>query len=171
MERAIPPTTHDRTDSQHFSRPFEESDVAWLKSRLHVRDARSATGADDFSYRDILRIPNDKLVLLYNQYPESYRIIGLECTLLKGLTLLVERRLRLWAEEEGVVPPSQNGFRPGYNTHNNAFIFREAVERCRADGKTLYVAIVDLTNAFPSTHQPTLWTKLYTMGASGPIVD
>jgi hypothetical protein len=45
--------------------------------------------------------------------PESYQVVGLESCLLKGLTWLIDRRIRAWAESEHLLPPSQNGFRPG----------------------------------------------------------
>ena len=51
------------------------------------------------------------------------------------------------------------------------FILRTAVDHSRAVNKVLYVAFVDLTNAFPSTDQPTLWTKISQLGAAGPLVD
>ncbi|TFY52607.1 hypothetical protein EVJ58_g9917 [Rhodofomes roseus] len=47
----------------------------------------------------------------------------------------------------------------------------EAIEKARARGKQLYVAFVDLSNAFPSVDQATLWTKLYTAGFRGPLFD
>ncbi|EIN14586.1 hypothetical protein PUNSTDRAFT_56960, partial [Punctularia strigosozonata HHB-11173 SS5] len=163
----MPERTQDRTLGQHFSRLFETGDVEWLKKRLHDKGARGAAGVDDASYGDLMAIPNAQLLYLYN----DYRIIGLECCLLKGLTLLIERRIRTWAAELNIIPRSQNGFRPGYRTNNNAFIFRSMVEACRAKGQTLYVAVMDLTNAFPRTDHDTLWSKLYRMGASGPLID
>ncbi|KAE9385778.1 hypothetical protein BT96DRAFT_1088684 [Gymnopus androsaceus JB14] len=41
----------------------------------------------------------------------------------------------------------------------------------RAMGKTLYVATVDITNAFPSTDRATLWLKLKMLGMSGKLFD
>lgn len=145
-----------------------------------------------------MTIPNKKLALLYNTSmfatrtpgrwlttllaailkrgknaldPESYRTIGLECVLLKMLTLLIDKRVRAWAEARKLLPPTQNGFRPGFRTNNNAFILRCAAERAAADGKPLFVASVDLTNAFPSVDRPLLWLKLKSMGMSGPVFD
>lgn len=44
---------------------------------------------------------------------ESYRLIGLECCLVKLLTLLIDWRIREWAASVNFVPDSQNGFREG----------------------------------------------------------
>ena len=70
-----------------------------------------------------------------------------------------------------ILPNAQNGFREGYRTNNCSYILRAAIERCRARGDTLYVAFIDLKNAFPSTNLPTLWRKLFEWGARGPIMD
>ena len=38
-------------------------------------------------------------------------------------------------------------------------------------GRTLYVTFIDLKNAFPSTNLPTLWSRLFSAGVSGPLFD
>jgi hypothetical protein len=95
---------------------------------------------------------------------DSYRIIALECCLLKVLTLLIHKRITDWANARGLIPDYQNGFREGYRTNNNPFILRCVKEWARARGLAIFVAAVDATNAFPSTDQPTLWLKLLRMG-------
>ncbi|KAF8174436.1 hypothetical protein K438DRAFT_1450032, partial [Mycena galopus ATCC 62051] len=96
--------------------------------------------------------------------PDSYRIIALESCFLKLLTLLIHKRTTDWANSRGLIPNYQNGFREGYRTNNNPFILR-------SDGRTLFVAAVDATNAFLSTDQPTLWLKLVKMGMGGALFD
>ncbi|KAI0323197.1 hypothetical protein GY45DRAFT_1265015, partial [Cubamyces sp. BRFM 1775] len=103
--------------------------------------------------------------------PTGYRNIGLESCLLKTLTLLIDRRLREWADETDRLPPLQNGFRAGHRTENNVFTLRIAIEQARATERTLWVAYVDVSNAFPNVDQATLWTKLLRWGASGPLID
>ena len=145
-----------------------------------------------------LRIPNDELRGLFNSCieegaapeswllatlaaapkkgkgggdPAGYRNIGLESCLLKTLTFLIERRLREWARDVGAIPEEQNGFRAGFRTENNLFALRVATEQAAADGRTLWVAYVDIANAFPSVDHAALWAKLHDMGARGPILD
>jgi hypothetical protein len=89
--------------------------------------------------------------------PASYRLIGLESCLLKFLTLLIDNRIREWCEDMLILPPSQNGFREDYRTNNNSQTLRCAIERAEAEGKTLFVAFVDLQNAFLSTDISVLW--------------
>lgn len=165
-----------------------------LKDHLRKHSVDSSTGEDETSYADLLEIPIDDLSALYNECtargdapsiwfmtaligilkrlkphddPDSYRLIALESCFLKGLTILIHWRIFDWAEARGLIPPYQNGFRPGYRTNNNPFILRCLKEWARANGFTLYVACVDFTNAFPSTDQPTLWLKLFRMGMGG----
>ena len=66
---------------------------------------------------------------------------------------------------------SQNGFRQGFRTNNNAFVLRCAIDRARASGLSLYGVFADLSNAFPFTEQSTLWLKLRQMEAGGKIFD
>jgi hypothetical protein len=148
----------------------------------------SASGEDSVVYAEILEIPNDDLVLLCNESitrkdgpsiwfrtviigllkrgkiktnPDSYRIVGLESCMLKFLMLLILKRFTDWANLNGLIPEYQNGFREGRRTLNNPFILRCIKEWAGATKLTVYVVLVDATNAFPSTDHPTLWLKLH----------
>ena len=197
LAATMPSTTPDPTPEQYFSRPFTAEEVSAVKT--HLQDAVStARGNDGLSYADIMRMPNDRLCDLFNECvrtcdapeiwltsilaaapkkgkggsdPAGYRNIGLESCLLKTLTFLIERRLRDWAQKNDLIPPHQNGFRAAHRTENNVFTLRVAIDKARADGRTLWVAYVDLANAFPSVDHAVLWTKLADRGASGPLID
>ncbi|KAF5386614.1 hypothetical protein D9615_001545 [Tricholomella constricta] len=196
--RIIPATTIDRTPEAFFSSPLSLAELQWAKKKLQRDNLHSACGADNVSYATIARIPNTNLLSLLQlcidlrrapgpwlytvlvgvlkrrrnpMNPNDYRLIGLESCMLKLLTLLIDKRLRDWAEAYHILPDTQNGFRPHYRTNNNSFILRCAIERARATGKTIYIAFIDLENAFPSTDIPLLWTKLYRKGVAGPIFD
>jgi hypothetical protein len=158
----------------------------------------SASGNDRVSYDEIDNIPNEDLLVLFQQCidsgdapgawlttiiigilkigkpannPESYHLVGLESCLLKMVTLLIAKRIHNWVQENDLLPPSQNGFREGYRTNNNAFILRCAIDKAHAINKTLFVAFVDFSNAFPWTDHATLWLKLYHSGVGGPLFD
>ncbi len=88
--------------------------------------------------------------------PNSYRTVGLESCILKFVTLLMMRRFVAWADSRKLIPPSQNGFRKGFRTNNNASILRRAIEKVKSIGKTLWIASIDITNAFPSVDCSTL---------------
>lgn len=198
MDKQIPNMTRDPSKGRHFSRPVTVQEVERLKAKLKEKSPRSAKGIDELSYHTLITIPSEKLVELFNSCirkrdvptawlytiliailkarrpkdtPSSYRIIALESCFLKMLTLLIEGRLREWCEENNFLPSTQNGFRPGYRTNNNIHILRTAIDVTRRKKGKLYVAFVDLTNAFPSVDRATLWTKLRSYGISGPIFD
>ncbi|KAF5339991.1 hypothetical protein D9611_012378 [Ephemerocybe angulata] len=193
----IPNQTEDGTALQFFSSEFvmEEVEVVKLKLRGQLK---SATGKDGISYADIFAMDNTALLRLCNTClhrgeapstwieteligickkgkpkddPNSYRMIGLESCLLKFMTMLINECLVRWATHYGLIPDSQNGFREEYRTNNNTFILQCAIDKAKANQKSLYVAFVDMTNAFPSTDQPTLWLKLRQMGAGGKAFD
>ncbi|OSD00182.1 hypothetical protein PYCCODRAFT_1344326, partial [Trametes coccinea BRFM310] len=160
--------TQDRSALQSLTRPFTAQEIGDVKARIDASNSGGARGPDNVSYKDVLAIPNDDLRA---SDPEGYRNIGLESCLLKTLTLLVDRRLREWATDANLVPALQNGFQEGLRTDNNVFALRAAIEQSRSVNRTLWVASVDLANAFPSVDQNTLWAKLRDLGAGGPLYD
>lgn len=116
----IPPCTIDITPNRYFSRPFVDEDVDWAKCRVRKHSLNSAKGVDGISYDRILNFPTPDLTSLFNMCvekcdvpqiwlttllvgilkpgrsplaPDNYRLIALECCLLKFMTLLVDRRL------------------------------------------------------------------------------
>ncbi len=156
---------------------FSVNEIKEAKTEIHKHSPRSSKGLDDVGYRDIEKMDDELLTSLINDSiaagecpdmwthtiliaiskrgnldpldPKSYRAIGLECCLVKFVTLLIRRCLVAWAEQSSIIPPSQNEFRKNYRTNNNAFILRTAIEKTRAMGKSLYVASVDISNTFP----------------------
>ena len=193
----IPERSEDNTEKKYFSRKFSVDEVEAAKIHLKGR-LSSARGLDLITYRDLIEADTEKLCNFLNKCldeldapsswlntviiaiikrgkdktdPISYRAIGLESCALKMMTLLIHERLSAWSEEYNLLPPSQNGFRRGYRTNDKAFIPRCAIDRARAENKTLYVCFADVSNAFPSTEQATLWLKLREMGAGGPLFD
>lgn len=198
LSSSMPVNTMDTTRLRSFSRPVSLEDIRNAKDHIRRRGASAAIGIDLVNQREILAIPDEDLVSLFNHcldaneipriwltsllaaipkkdrdlfMPDSYRAIGLQSCMLKFLTLLIDRRLVEWMEDVDVLPDSQNGFRAHNRTHNNAFILRSAIETAHAQGKVLYVAFVDLENAFPSTDLATLWLKLQELGVGGPMFD
>ncbi|KAJ4487021.1 hypothetical protein C8J55DRAFT_379704, partial [Lentinula edodes] len=101
----------------------------------------------------------------------NYRVIALESCVLKFASLLVHHKLCLALQQSDTVPPSQNGFREGFRTNNNAFILRTIIDKARSRNETIYAAFVDISNAFPSTNQSSLWNKLSDAGLTGKYFD
>ena len=167
---SIPAVTADNTDSHYFSRSFSLCDIEWAMRHIKKHTPNSACGEDDVSYNEVLHIPNEDLLILFQECvnlkdtpdawlttliigfqkkgkpadnPESYRLIALESCLLKVLTLLIAKRIRDWMEEQKLLPATQNGFREGYRTNNNAYILRCTIDKAHSMSKTLFVGFVD----------------------------
>ncbi|KAJ7101520.1 hypothetical protein B0H15DRAFT_762452, partial [Mycena belliarum] len=73
-------------------------------------------------------------------------------------------------EDLGVVPVTQNGFQEHLRTNDNVFVLSCLIDKAHNSNKPLYVAYLDLKNAFPATDRSTLWVKLAAMGISGPMI-
>ena len=195
---AMPAQTQDQTQGAYFSCPFTVEDVEAVKQHIRNTARSSCPGLDNIAYDTVLAVPSDRLRDLFQQCitdhsipqtwltaavaavkkprknasdPESYRTIGLESCLLKTLTLLIDRRLRDWAEHTGLIPDAQSGFRRHHRAINSVFILRTLIDKARKMHRPLYVVYLDLSNAYPSVDQPSLWTKLAGMGAQGPLID
>lgn len=197
---AMPDETVDGTPEKFFSGPWNIEEINALMIHLRFKPVDSATGfgGRDMSYSFILQIPVEHVKELYDECillrstpriwlttilvgvlqrsksrlePTNYRIIALECCLLKGLTWLIESRFRAWANARNIIPKNQNGFQPGRRTNISAFILRTLSDWASSSRRKLYVAFVDLQNAFPSVNHALLWRRLDELGASGPMVD
>jgi hypothetical protein len=91
--------------------------------------------------------------------------------MLKMLTLVIDQRLREGTEDIGAIPKSQNGFQAKLRTNDSAFVLLCLIDKAQELKKPLYVAYLDLKNAFPGTDRPTLWVKLAKLGVSGPMIE
>jgi hypothetical protein len=195
----MPRHTVDTTPEQFFSAPITEAEIGAAKEHFHDHGATSSSpGLDKIGFAEIEEVDNDQLCLLLNEClhnleapstwltaalvaiikkgkdkndPNEYRTIGLESVLLKLMTLIIHKRITAWCLARDLIPASQNRFREGFRTNDNVFVLRCAIERARALGLSLYVIFADITNAFPSTEQATLWLKIRNMGAGGHVFD
>lgn len=91
--------------------------------------------------------------------------------MLKMLTLIIDRRIREGAEDICAIPKTQNGFQDSLRTNDNVFVLLCLIDKAQSLEKPLYVAYLDLKNAFPGANRSTLWVKLATMGISGPMIE
>ncbi|KAJ7200943.1 hypothetical protein B0H12DRAFT_1036549, partial [Mycena haematopus] len=178
----MPRVNDDVSPRKSFSRRLTLADIEWGKRHI-MTHLSTASGIDDFSYGDIMEIPNENLRALLQAiidkkiFPSkwlaalSYRLVVLECCLLKFLTLLIDRRVKEYASEAKLIPETQNGFMATYRTNNNPFLLRVMSDRAAAEGKVMYVAVVDLKNAFPAVNRNVLFLTLNSMGVAGDMID
>lgn len=116
---AIPDATVDVSPNADFSRPFVVDELEWAKRHIRTHSLNTAKGIDRVAHERLLDLDTKDLVELANLcvstrsaprvwlcsllvgilkkgrsslVAESYRLIALECCLLKLMTLLIDRR-------------------------------------------------------------------------------
>jgi hypothetical protein len=125
----MPRINEDWPPRKSFSRKLTLEDIEWGKRHI-MNHMLTASGIDDFSYGDIIGIPNEKLLALLqavidkkifpskwlaalvagilkarkDQLNRSYHLVVLECCLPKFLTLLIDRRIKEYANEAKLIP-------------------------------------------------------------------
>ncbi|KAJ7156264.1 hypothetical protein C8R46DRAFT_828836, partial [Mycena filopes] len=177
MAKSLTQDPVDTSPRQSCTREITMEDVEWMKRHIKEHGLDTSVGVDDFSYEDCLAIPNDKLLEFFRHCnkdatdPSSYRLIALECCMLKMLTLIIDRRIREAAEDLGLIPVTQNGFQEHLRTNDNVFVLICLIDKAYEMNVMLYVAYLDLKNTFPGTDRSTLWVKLALMGISGPMIE
>lgn len=187
------PTAAQHEAAQNvLATPFSEDELAHATSLLND----SCPGEDRLSLEEIRTIPPQDILELFAEInisgavPESWkrvivvpipkpradpsiasnlRGISLQPTLKKIYSIMVNQRIMNWAEASGILPKSQNGFRPGRMTGNNAYVIRIMHETAVAQNKRLYLVSLDLAKAYDSVNRDKLFTLLRAWGLRGPI--
>ncbi|KAJ7181567.1 hypothetical protein C8R43DRAFT_835792, partial [Mycena crocata] len=166
MNRELKDPPPDTSPLRSYTRDITLEEIEAMKRHIKAHGLDTSMGVDGFSYKDCLAIPNEDLLKFF-----LYRLIALECCMLKMLTLIIDQRIREGAESLGVIPVTQNGFQDHLRTNDNVFVLLCLIDKADSEGKPLYVAYLDLKNAFPGTDRSTLWVKLAVMGISGPMIE
>ncbi|KAJ3871986.1 hypothetical protein F5051DRAFT_340050 [Lentinula edodes] len=146
-----PPATHPA-----FNEPLSIDDIASVKSYLKRTTHSNSTGVDAATYDLLIEIDNNYLLPLFQRAIEHLDMPSSWSCVLKFASLLVHHKLCKALEQSLTIPHSQNGFREGFCTNNNAFILCTIIEKAHSRGETIYAAFVDISNAFPSTNQSSL---------------
>ena len=97
--------------------------------------------------------------------PKQYRPIVVTSKILRVFHALISRRLRAVR-----LPDEQRGFRPVDGTFENAYLLRNLLSNSKQERRALYVAFVDLSNAFGAISQDTIFKAAVRMGVPGPII-
>ncbi|KAJ7448992.1 hypothetical protein FB451DRAFT_1532138 [Mycena latifolia] len=165
MARELTKDPIDTTPRQSCTREITLEDVEWMKRHIKEHGLDTSAGVDDFTYEDCLAIPNEKLLEFFLYClkkrhmprlwlialligilkkdkdatdPSSYRLIALECCMLKMLTLIIDRRIREAAEDLGVISITQNGFQEHLRTNDNVFVLTCLIDKAYDLNKPLH---------------------------------
>ena len=103
--------------------------------------------------------------------PENYRGISIINVFSKIFTGVLNKRLQTWASDDFFISEEQAGFREGYATVDNVFIFHFLIINCldRKERK-IYVVFIDYKKVFDSINRNAQWKILEQNDIDGKIL-
>ena len=102
----------------------------------------------------------------------NYRGITLTSIFSKIFSIMLDNRLRKWAESNDIIHDCQYGFRQKRSTVDLVFIVLSSIVNkvIKQERRKLYCSFVDFQKAFDLVYRNGIWQKLLTYGASTKIV-
>ena len=102
----------------------------------------------------------------------NYRGITLTSVFSKIFSLILDSRLRKWAEDNEKLSDNQFGFRSKRSTVDCIFVLTSIINKVLfCDKKKLYCAFVDFRKAFDLVYRNGIWVKLINQGVSSKMVN
>ena len=92
----------------------------------------------------------------------NYRGITVVSVIAKLFAMILDHRIAVWAEDEGIKAKGQAGFRKDFRTTDNIFVLKSLIDKQKqtrqgkASGK-LYCCFVDFKKAFDTVPRGLLW--------------
>ena len=154
--------------------PFLQSEI---KSRLNKAE-NSSPGDDRITYRHWRSIDPECLILqlVFNiclkkrKIPAAWKVsrtilipkegdkmdiknwrpIALCRTIYKLYTSCLTQRLRIWAQHSGIISKEQKGFMPHDGVIEHNYAIQNYLDHARNNKETVFIALLDLSNAFGS---------------------
>ena len=169
-----------------------------ISKKLHQM-ANSSPGKDRLEYRHIKSIdPSCKLltlifarcfeeqdvplarktattILIHKKGPSNdignLRPIALMACTYKLLMSVLARRLSTWAIDNDIMSCEQKSARPSEGCYEHTFLLKSLVGDARRNQKDVYLAWLDLRNAFGSIPHQAIFTTLNHIGIPPPLVN
>ena len=101
----------------------------------------------------------------------SYRGITVGSVIAKLFAMILDHRIAVWAEDEGIKAKGQAGFRKHFRTTDNIFMLNSLIDKQKQTHGKLFCCFVDIKKAFDMVPVGLLWQVLETVGIRGPILD
>jgi hypothetical protein len=92
--------------------------------------------------------------------PSNYRGLSITSCIGKLFCMLINNRLMNKVEAEGIISPSQIGFRKGKRTSDHVFVLKCIIEEAKARRQPVFSCFVDLKKAFDTVWRGGLFYKL-----------
>ena len=101
----------------------------------------------------------------------NYRGITLTSIFSKLFSIILDTRLRKWAESNDILNDFQFGFRNGKSAIDCIFILQSIINKTiKCDKRKLYCAFIDFRKAFDLVYRNGIWVKLINCGVSSKII-
>jgi len=101
--------------------------------------------------------------------PENYGGISLSSCLGKVFTKILNNRLTLFLDKNGIIPEYQIGFRKSYRTADHIFMMRTLIGIAKSKGQKIFACFIDLKKAFDTVWRDGLIYKLINSGINSKI--
>ena len=101
----------------------------------------------------------------------NYRGITVGSVIAKLFAMILDHRIAVWAEDEGIKAKGQAGFRKDFRTTDNIFVLKSLIDKQKQTHGKLYWCFVDFKKAFDTVPRGLLWQVLETVSIRGPILD
>ena len=94
----------------------------------------------------------------------DYQGITLLSCVGKLFTSILNQRLTEFCDQNVIIKEIQAGFRKGYSTLDNIYVFKKIIDLFRFKKNKLFCCFVDYKKAFDSIWREALWYKLTKVG-------
>ena len=132
-------------------------------------DAIFNTGVTPTIWKTAILKPLPKSSLVDPRLPLQYRGISLLSTVYKIYSSILNKRITKYAEENNIFADEQNGFRSGRSCQDHIYSLTTIIRNRRQQGKSTYVAFIDMEKAFDRVDRDLLFYKLIKLGIGGKI--
>ena len=103
--------------------------------------------------------------------PLNYRGISLMSTVCKVFSAILNNKIVLYAEINGIYVDEQNGFRRLKSCLDHLYVPNTILRNRKQQGLHTYCCFVDFAKAFDSVNHTMLWHKLLTNGVNGSMIN
>ena len=101
--------------------------------------------------------------------PKNYRPITIISCLDKLFTSILNERLTKFSDEVNLICENQAGFRKGYSTIDNVFVFHTLIDMFKPLKKKLFCIFIDFEKVFDKVWTEGLWHKLILNNIKGKV--
>ena len=104
-------------------------------------------------------------------FPTNHRGISLMSSVCKAFSSIINNRIVLHMELNGLFVDEQNGFQRLRTCLDHIYVLTTIFRNRKQQGLSTYCCFIDFQKAFDSVRYPLLWHKMFAYGIHGKILD